>query len=64
MRERIVGKAATSADFRARLLSDPKGAIEQESDLTIPASMAIKVHEDSGKTALDPPHRNVPATGE
>ena len=51
MRAKIVGKAAEDAEFRARLLSDPKGAIEQELGVTIPASMAIEVHEEDGATA-------------
>ena len=51
MQQRIVGKAAANADFRARLLSDPKGAIEQELRITIPASLSIEVHEQSATTA-------------
>ena len=51
MRAKIVGKATGDADFRARLLSDPKGALEQELGVTIPASLSIKVHEESGTTA-------------
>ena len=51
LRMKIVGKAIGDADFRARLLSDPKGAIEQELGVTIPASLSIKVHEERGTTA-------------
>ncbi len=51
MQAKIVGKAAEDSDFRARLLSDPKGAIEQELGVTIPASLSIEVHEESGATA-------------
>ena len=51
MRAKIVGKATGDADFRARLLSDPKGAIGQELGVTIPASMAIEVHEENDTTA-------------
>ena len=51
MRAKVVGKATEDADFRARLLSDPKGTIEQELSVTIPAFMSIKVHEESGTTA-------------
>ena len=32
------------------MLSDPKGAIEQELGVTIPASLSIEVHEDSAET--------------
>ena len=51
MRAKIVGKATEDADFRARLLSDPKGAIGQELGVTIPASLSVEVHEESGATA-------------
>ena len=51
MRAKIVGKATEDADFRARLLSDPEGAIGQELGVTIPASLSIEVHEESGTTA-------------
>ena len=51
MRKKVVGKAVTDADFRARLLSDPKGAIGQELGVTIPESMSIEVHEESETTA-------------
>ena len=51
MRAKIVGKAAEDADFRARLLSDPKGAIGQELGVAIPASLSVEVHEEGGTTA-------------
>ena len=51
MREKIADKAATDADFRARLLSDPKGTIEEELSVAIPASLSIEVHEESAATA-------------
>ena len=51
MRMKIVGKATGDADFRARLLGDPKGTIEQELGVTIPASMSVEVHEESGAAA-------------
>ena len=47
----IVGRASEDTDFRAWLLSDPKGAIEQELGVTIPAWLSIEVHEESGTTA-------------
>ena len=50
MRMKIVGKAAEDAGFRARLLSDPKGAIGQELGVTIPASLSIQVHEEDSAT--------------
>ena len=51
VRMKIVGKATEDPDFRARLLSDPKGAIGQELNVTIPASLSIEVHEESEATA-------------
>ena len=60
MRAKIVDKAAEDADYRALLLSDPKGAIEQELDLTIPSGLNVEVHEEGGNTAhivLSPPSR-------
>ena len=51
MRMKVVGKAAEDAKFRAKLLSDPKAAVEQELGVTIPASMSLKVHEENNATA-------------
>ena len=51
MRTRIEERAAADADFRARLLSDPKGAVHEELGVHIPASFAIEVHEESGTSA-------------
>ena len=51
MRTKILGKAAQDAAFRVRLLSDPKGAIEHELGVTIPASLSVEVHEESDATA-------------
>ena len=60
MRAKIVDKAADDADFHARLLSDPKGAVEEELEISIPSGFTVEVHEDSGDTAhlvLPPPSR-------
>ena len=57
LREHPVEKAAEDEAFRARLLSDPKAAVENELDLTIPAGFTVKVHEDvadTGHLALPP----------
>ena len=51
LRAKVVGKATEDAEFRSRLLSDPKAAIGQELGVTIPASMTVKVHEESGAAA-------------
>ena len=51
MRMKIVGKATEDEDFRARLLSDPRGALEQELGVAIPASLSVEVHEESSTAA-------------
>ena len=51
MRMKIVGKAAEDADFRDRLMSDPKAAIEQELGVSMPAGLSVEVHEEGGTTA-------------
>ena len=51
MRMKVLGKAAEDADFRAKLLRDPKAAISQELGVIIPASMSIKVHQENDATA-------------
>ena len=48
---RIVGRATGDEAFRARLRSDPKGTIGEELGVTIPGSVSIEVHEESGATA-------------
>ena len=51
MQAKIVSKAMADAGFRARLLSDPKGAVEQELGVALPESLSIEVHEESGEAA-------------
>ena len=46
LREHLIEKAAMDEAFRARLLSDPKAAVEEELGLTIPADFTLKVYED------------------
>ena len=43
--ERLLSKAARDAGFRARLLADPKDAIEREFDVTLAEGHAIHVHQ-------------------
>ncbi len=63
LQAQVVAKAAKDADFRARLRTDPKGAIEQELGVTIPAGLSIRVHEESATTAhlVLPPAANLSA---
>ena len=58
-RAKIVGKARADADFRARLLSDPKGAVAQGLGVAMPASLSVEVHEESATTV----HLLLPAAG-
>ena len=50
MLQQIVEKSALDAEFRKQLLSDPKAAICEELDITIPDSMEVKVHESDMQT--------------
>ncbi|MDE2975652.1 MAG: NHLP leader peptide family RiPP precursor [Gemmatimonadota bacterium] len=60
MLARIVEKSSVDAEFRQRVLADPKAAISGELGITIPDSMDIRVHESDMQTvhlALPPdPH--------
>ena len=51
MRTKVVGRAGRDAEFRARLLSDPKGATGDELGVTMPAGLNVRVHEDDAVTA-------------
>ena len=51
LQAKIMVKAAEDTDFRARLVSDPKAAVEQELGVALPESLSIEVHEESGDTA-------------
>ena len=51
MRARLMEKAAEDEGFRARLLNDPKPAVQEALGVRIPDSVSIQVHEDSGDTA-------------
>ena len=57
LRTRLVDKAEADEAFRARLLADPKAAVEDELGLAMPAGFTIKVHEeraDTGHLILPP----------
>ena len=45
MRRQLTEKAVVDAEFRAQLVSDPKGAIHQEFGVLIPDNVQIQVHE-------------------
>ena len=45
--ERLLSKAAKNQEFRARLVANPKGAIEEEFGVTLTAGHEIHVHEET-----------------
>ena len=47
IRDHILGKAADDAEFRARLVADPKAVLNEEFGVNLPDSFALSVHEDS-----------------
>ena len=47
MRDHILGKATDDAEFRARLVADPKAVLTDEFGVNLPDSFALSVHEDS-----------------
>ena len=51
LKDRILSKAATDIEFRARLIADPKAAISAETGQTIPDGFDVVVLEDSETTA-------------
>ena len=51
MRTKVLGRAGRDAEFRARLLADPKGAIGDELGVNMPEGLNVKVHEDDAVTA-------------
>ena len=60
MQSQIIAKATEDEAFRARLLSDPKGAVERELEIAIPEGFTVQVHEESATAAhlvLPPPAR-------
>ena len=50
IKERILNRAAADADFRVRLIADPKAAISSEIGATIPEGFDVAVHEESATT--------------
>ena len=51
LRADVLDKAAQDEGFRARLLADPKAAVQEATGLTLPDSVSIEVHEESASTA-------------
>ncbi|MCY4441301.1 MAG: NHLP leader peptide family RiPP precursor [Deltaproteobacteria bacterium] len=50
MREQVLVKATEDEAFRASLIADPKGTVEQEYGLRFPDGYRLEVHEESETT--------------
>ena len=50
MYEQLMSRASEDVDFRAALLSDPKNALSDELDVSIPDHIEINVHESDLNT--------------
>ena len=47
LQDRIIAKAGADEEFRARLVADPKGAIQEVTGMPIPDAVTVQVHEES-----------------
>ena len=47
MQERIIAKAGEDGEFRARLVADPKAAIQELTGAPIPDAFTVQVHQES-----------------
>ena len=58
MRDALFERASGDAEFRSRLLADPKAAVKEEFGFDAPAGLSIEVHEQTSKIVhlvLPPP---------
>ena len=51
MRQQLSDKASTDEAFRQKLLDDPRGTIESEFDVALPADLSVSVLEDAADHA-------------
>ena len=49
LQQKLIDRAATDAEFRALLLSDPRAAIKAELNIDLPAAISLTVHEESSE---------------
>ena len=59
MREHLLGKAADDAEFRTRLVAEPKAVLNDEFGINLPDGFALSVYEDSSTHV----HLVLPPTG-
>ena len=50
MRVHLTNRAAEDSGFRAQLVADPKGVMNQEFGITVPDNIEIVVHESDMRT--------------
>jgi hypothetical protein len=50
LEQRLIQKAQEDSAFRSSLLSDPKGAIEQELGTSLPAGVQVQVVEETSNS--------------
>ncbi len=64
VRAYLINKAKDDEAFRSQLLADPKAAIKQEFNLTLPDAFTVQVHEDSATSAhiVLPPTQSLDAS--
>ena len=51
VRAHVAMKAAEDDDFRARVIADPRAALEAETGIRLPDSYRLHVHEESATDA-------------
>ena len=47
MQEQIIAKAGEDGEFRARLLADPRAAIQEATGEPVPEAVTVQVHEET-----------------
>ena len=50
MRKHLTEKVSQDSEFRSRMLSDPRSAIQSEFGVDLPEDMQVKVHESDINT--------------
>ena len=48
--EQLMERAMKDPEFRKNLIANPKATLEKEYKITLPAGVAVQVHEDSSTT--------------
>ena len=60
MLEKLLEKAAEDTEFRTKLLTDPRAALQEGLGIQVPADFNVVIHEDDARTA----HLVLPASAE